>query len=205
MRQELIAVGPHELVIARPDDPEGLIDVDRFERDEFMPYWAELWSSGIALARYVAGLPIAGRRVLELGCGLALPSLAASLAGAEVLATDWAPDALELAAQNAAANGLGLETRLLDWRGEPADVPAFDLVLAADVLYEARNSQPLLTLLARTVAPAGEALVADPGRRHAPPFFDAARAAGWLIRRIDAADLPSGAITALRRELPTPD
>ena len=56
-----------------------------------MPYWAELWPSGIALARHVVGLALAGRRVLELGCGLALPSFAAALAGADVLATDWAP------------------------------------------------------------------------------------------------------------------
>ena len=59
-----------------------------------MPYWAELWPSGLALADYVATLDLAGRRVLELGCGLALPSFAAALGGADVLATDWAPEAL---------------------------------------------------------------------------------------------------------------
>ena len=96
MREERIVIGGHELVLARPDDPESLIDESRFEEDEFLPYWAELWPSGIALARYVAALDLAGSRVLELGCGLALPSFAAALAGADVLATDWAPEALEL-------------------------------------------------------------------------------------------------------------
>ena len=98
----------------RPDDPESLIDEERFGVDEFMPYWAELWPSGIALARHVVGLPLDGVRALELGCGLGLPSLAAALAGAETLATDWAPEAVELLRENAAANGLGISTAVLD-------------------------------------------------------------------------------------------
>ena len=101
MREERIVVAGRELLIARPDDPESLIDEERFAADEFMPYWAELWPSGLALADYVATLDLAGRRVLELGCGLALPSFAAALGGADVLATDWAPDALSLVAANA--------------------------------------------------------------------------------------------------------
>ena len=80
MRVERIVVAGRELVIARPDDPESLIDEERFEEDEFMPYWAELWPSGLALAGYVGRLDLAGRRVLEVGCGLGLPSLAAALA-----------------------------------------------------------------------------------------------------------------------------
>ena len=50
MREERIVIGGRELLIARPDDPESLIDEERFEEDEFLPYWAELWPSGIALA-----------------------------------------------------------------------------------------------------------------------------------------------------------
>ena len=42
------------------------------------------------------------------------------------------------------------------------------------------------------MAPAGEALVADPGRRHAAAFFDGARAAGWSIEEIPADGLPVG-------------
>ena len=115
MREERIVIAGRELLIARPDDPESLIDEERFEEDEFLPYWAELWPSGVALARYVASLDLTGTSVLELGCGLALPSFAAAWAGAEVLATDWAPEAVELAAQNASANGLDITTAVLAW------------------------------------------------------------------------------------------
>ena len=102
MREERLALGGHELVLRRPDDPESLIDEARFAEDEFLPYWAELWPSAVALAHQVVALDLTGKAVLELGCGLAVPSFAAVLAGAEsVLATDWAPEAVELVEANA--------------------------------------------------------------------------------------------------------
>lgn len=200
MRQERIVVGDRELVIVRPDDPESLIDETRFDEDEFLPYWAELWPSGIALAEYVASLDVRSVRVLELGCGLALPSLAAALGGADVLATDWASEAVDLAAENAAANGIRLESAVLAWDGEsPHVLASYDLVLAADVLYEERNAAPLLCLLDGVLSHAGTALVADPGRRHAAAFFAAARARGWAIEQIAVERLPAGGIARLRR------
>jgi predicted nicotinamide N-methyase len=200
MSEEHIVVGGYELVIARPDDPESLIDESRFDEDEFLPYWAELWPAGLALARHVAGLNLREKRVLELGCGLALPSLAAALAGGDVLATDWAPEAIELVALNAALNAVSLGSAVLDWRsGGATDAASFDLVVAADVLYEERNAAPLLHVLAEAVAPDGEALIADPGRRHAPAFFERARREGWSTEHSAVAELPAGGITVLRR------
>jgi predicted nicotinamide N-methyase len=200
MREERIVIAGRELVIARPDDPERLIDEERFEEDEFMPYWAELWPSGVALAGYVRTLDLAGRRVLEVGCGLALPSFAAALAGADVVATDWAPEALSLAARNAEANGLRIVTALVDWRAPaPPSLSAFDVVLAADVLYEERNSVPLLGLLAAATAAEGTVLIADPGRRHSTAFFELASTGGWSIERVPAIELPAGGIAVVRR------
>jgi predicted nicotinamide N-methyase len=205
MREERIVIGGHELVLARPDDPESLIDEGRFEEDEFLPYWAELWPSGVALARFVSALDLAGGQVLELGCGLALPSLAAASVRAEVLATDWAPEALGLVAANAAANGLRVETALVDWHAAPPPgLCSFDVVLAADVLYEERNAAPLLSLLDATVSGSGKAIVADPGRRHARAFFERAAAAGWSIDHTPSPEIPSGGIASLRRATSLP-
>jgi predicted nicotinamide N-methyase len=197
MREEHIRIGGRELLIARPEDPEGLIDEQRFAEAEFLPYWAELWPSGLALADHVAGLEVAGIRVLELGCGLALPSFAAALAGADVLATDWAPEALQLVAENAARNGLALRTAVLDWNHPP--LITADLVLAADVLYEERNALPLLALIDQVVARDGSALVADPGRRYADAFFALAAEAGWLLDGRPAVAIPGGRIARLTR------
>jgi predicted nicotinamide N-methyase len=206
MREERIVVGGRVLTISLPENAERLIDEERFERDEFMPYWAELWPSGVALARHVAALDLRGRRVLELGCGLALPSLAAALGGAEVLATDWAPEALELVTANAAANGLHVGTAVVDWQeGAPPSLVPFEVVLAADVLYEERNTLPLLGVLTSVTAATGTAVVADPGRRHAPGFFQQALGDGWSIEHTPAPGLPSGSIAILRKAVPPSD
>jgi predicted nicotinamide N-methyase len=138
-------VGGLELTLLRPESPDALIDEDAFERDEFLPYWAELWPAALALAEALPA-DLAGVRVVELGCGLGVPSLVAAARGAEVTATDWAEEAVELLRRNAELNGLRLRAEARDWR-EPWD-ERFDLALAADVLYEHRNVEPLATLLA---------------------------------------------------------
>jgi predicted nicotinamide N-methyase len=172
--EETVEVGERELSLLRPRDAVALLNEEAFEREEFLPYWAELWASGETLAREVATRHVAGQRVLELGCGLALPSLAAALGGAEVLATDWSPDAIALLETNAERNGIRLETKVVAW--SRADVlvarAPWDLVLAADVLYERRNVDELLALLPQ-LAPT-EVLMADPGRPHAQSFFEQA-------------------------------
>ncbi len=181
-----------------PADSEALIDEDEFERDEFMPYWAELWPSGLALADAVARsaprtgpfqssvgrMPAGGfpfGRVLELGCGLGLPSLVAALAGADVVATDWSADAIALLERNAARVGAPLHALRWSWT-ESAPCRA-ELVLASDVLYERRNGPRLLAALDAVVAEGGEAWIADPGRPGADDFFTAA-ARSWSVEQL---------------------
>lgn len=160
-----IDVAGVHLDLLRPVSPEALIDEDLFEEEEFLPYWAELWPAATALAEALPGM--AGMRVVELGCGLGVPSLVAARKGADVTATDWAGDAIGLLRENAARNGIALRAEVRDWR-EPWD-ERFDLALAADVLYEAGNVDPLVDLLPR-IAP--RALVGLAGRPYERTFLD---------------------------------
>ena len=155
----------------RPPSADELIDEQAFAVDEFLPYWAELWPSGVALAEHVATLDVRGLRVLELGAGLGLPSLAAALGGADVLATDWADDAVALLRANAERNHVRLRVESARWDEPDRFGTGWDYVLAADVLYEQRNADQLLELLPRLGA--AEILVAEPGRPFASPFFAA--------------------------------
>ena len=195
--EEVVPLRGRDLRLLRPRDAEALLDERAFELEEYLPYWAELWPSALALARAVAGRALRGARTLELGCGLGLPSIAAALAGGRVLATDWAPDAVAMAAENAARNDVAIETLVCSW-AEPAPLLArapWDLVLASDVLYERRNADALLALLPRL---GREVWLADPGRPPATPFL-AAMAREWKIVSTPARELPNGAVHRLRK------
>jgi predicted nicotinamide N-methyase len=167
------------LELLQPDDAAELPDDGPIEWAPLMPYWSVLWRSGVALGRELTGEDLTGMRVVELGCGLGVPSLVAARAGASVLATDESDEALDLLARNARENALALETARADWR-RPDELVArgpFDLVLAADVLYEPDSVAPLLALLPRLGT---SVLLADPGRRPAAEFLDRAKS-DWSV------------------------
>jgi predicted nicotinamide N-methyase len=161
------------IALRRPRNSEELLDEKAFELEEFLPYWADLWPSARALAVELAVTQLTGASVLELGCGLALPSIAAGLRGADVVATDWSAEALAFAAVNAQLNGTPLETALCRWDdpGEVVDRSPWDMIVAADVLYEQRNVDELLALLPRLVARHSEVLITDPDRIPAERFL----------------------------------
>jgi predicted nicotinamide N-methyase len=162
-----------ELRLLQPQEAAALPDEGPIEWAPVAPYWSVLWRSGVALACELDGMALRGLRVVELGCGLAVPSIAAARAGAAVLATDACAEALSLVARNAHENDVRIETATIDW-AEPDELlgrAPFDLVLAADVLYE-RASVPLLLSLLPRLAP--EAWLADPGRPAAGAFVEQA-------------------------------
>ena len=182
--EEAVALGGRTLRMLRPRDGDAVLDELLAEDDpeeERLPFWTQLWPSGTALARAVATEPLAGRRVLELGCGLGLVSVAAALAGAEVLAVDRSPEAVTFTAANADRNGARVSTAVCAFdQPEPLLAAApWELVLAADVLYEQRNVPVLLWLLPRLVGPGGAAWLADPGRGGLETFLTGADATGW--------------------------
>src|SRR3954465_14161784 len=113
--EETVVVGDAPISLLRPRDSDELLEEEAFEQEEFLPYWAELWPSGVALARAVGTRALSGRRGVELGCGLGLPAIAAALAGGRVLATDWSAAAVERAADNARRNDTEIETLVCSW------------------------------------------------------------------------------------------
>ena len=91
----------------------------------------QLWPS----ARIAAGLvaDLAPASMVEVGCGLALPSLAAARAGVRALATDRDAVALEFVAAAAEDQDIDVATRVFDVQDASTALPPGDLVVIADV------------------------------------------------------------------------
>ena len=175
---ETVIVDGRSFLIERPSESDRLLDEPAvhaaFARDEYMPYWADLWPAARMLAKVIlheAWRP--GTEALEIGCGLGLPGIVALACGLAVTFSDYDPCALHFAARNARLNGLeDFRTMQLDWRHPPADLRV-PVLLASDLIYELRNIDPLVAFIQQVLAPGGVCLLTDQDRIPAHALRDA--------------------------------
>ena len=184
-----VNVADESLSILKPRNSDDLISEADYVRDERLPYWADVWPSSLILARRMANDAGGGRSLLELGCGLGIVSIAAMRVGFQVLASDYYEDALRFTRANAWLN-LRREpaVRMIDWRALPTDLGTYDIIVAADVLYEMTYAELVADAIAAALAPRGMAIIADPGRVAVDQFIDACSARG--LTRIDRETYP---------------
>jgi len=135
-----------------------------------VPFWAVAWPAAAVLARFILENNdlVKGKRVLDLGCGSGVSSIACAMAGAvHVRANDIDPFALEMASANAALNNVNLELSGVNLLSADEFCEA-DTVLAADMFYSERQSKLLLGFLRKMRAAGSQILIADAGRPFAP-------------------------------------
>ncbi len=139
------------------------------------PFWAKIWSSSKALSGFLALEPhwIKGKKVLEIGAGVGLPSFSIAHVAKEVIVTDHAPEAVEL--MNTNINHLcvnNITASCLDWSDFPEQV-SVDTVLLSDVNYAPHAFVPLLTLIRKLIEQGAVIIIATPERIMAAPFVEA--------------------------------
>ena len=184
--------------IARGDMEALWAEMDEFvdPNDERLPYWAELWPSSLALAKWLTAqsASIRGKRCLDLGCGLGFTALAGAAAGAGVIGADYERKALELARVNARLNsfeGPFPEFRLLDWRKPDLPPRSFDVIWGADIVYERQAAKEILAFLDYALAPGGTVWIAEPGRSVFSALTDRLKDSPFSGRKILTEGTPS--------------
>lgn len=182
-RETLVDLERRQVRILHPANADDLISEEDFIRDERMPYWADLWPSSLMLSRSMVNEVGKSAPLLELGCGSGLVTVAAAIAGYNVLATDYYDDALLFTQANVERNlpGAMVRTREVDWRQMPPDLGTFPRVIAADVLYEPTYGDLVANAIAVTLTADGRATVADPGRLSRDNFIAAAKEHGLTV------------------------
>ncbi|MGI8618259.1 MAG: class I SAM-dependent methyltransferase [Gemmatimonadaceae bacterium] len=193
--EEVFTIAGREFLLLRPRNADDLITEEDYVKDERLPYWADIWPSSMMLAERLLEEKGAGRTLVELGCGSGLCACAAAISGFDVTATDYYDDALRFTELNARVNAKrAVHTRHVDWSAIPADAGTFDVVLAADVMYEPRYPAMVANAIDRLLAPGGHALLADPGRIAFPDFITEASARGLAMTHRDVREFRSGEI-----------
>lgn len=175
-RRQFFEIGGHRIRLRTLLDRQQYHDPDgRFEAlgisPASWPIFGVVWSSGEVLARVMAGEDVVGRRILEVGCGIALPSLLLKLRGADISATDHHPLAEAFLRHNQSLNGTGdIAFSRGEWDNPAPSLGVFDLIIGSDLLYEPEHAESLSGFIARHAAPVCEAIIVDPGRGNAGRF-----------------------------------
>lgn len=191
------------------DDPDF---AKRFVEEDRAPYGLELWPASQMLADHILlGEDGANRRAVEVGCGLGLVAIAATIKGWRVLATDQEPTPLRFAKYNAKVNRVSVAGyALLDWHYPAAGKldlahASFDRLFAADVLYQLVDHAPILGCISHLLTADGLAFICDPNRRVADGFASLASDRGWEVEVLTASPTSrcsaqvNGRIFVLRR------
>ena len=151
-------------------DPEGTAERAGVSPASW-PLFGVVWPAGLALAEEMSTYPVAGKSILEIGCGIALTSLVLARRGADITACDHHPLAEAFLQHNAALNDLpALRFHTAPWLGPNPLLGRYDLIVGSDLLYERDHASLLAGFIARHTRPASQVLIADPGRGYVSPF-----------------------------------
>lgn len=162
------------------------------------PLFGQVWPSARVLALAMNGHAIAGKRILEIGAGLALASLVIHRRGGDVTVTDWHPLTEHFLQRNLLANGLGpLPYQAGNWAQDDADgasgLGRFDLIIGSDVLYERQQPEQLARFIDQHASATVEVIIVDPDRGNRSAFCKTMATLGYqLTSRVASRTMESG-------------
>ena len=142
--------------------------------DQNYPLFGVIWPAARSLAQFISQINLKNRRILEIGCGLGLPSFVASKMGAEVTAMDIHPDVETMMGRNMTRNNIdSIRYQRASFLDEHTNLGIFDLVIASDIIYSGRELPKVCRFIKRHMSPKGCFILGDPQRYSLPTFLQA--------------------------------
>lgn len=129
------------------------------------PIFGVIWPSSLVLSHFIFDYETDSKRILEVGCGMALSSLLLNKQCADITATDYHPEAQKFLQRNALLNGgRAIAFEQVDWADKSDNLGLFDLIIGSDLLYEDNHIELLANFIEGHSKPACEVIIVDPGR-----------------------------------------
>lgn len=145
-------------------DPEGVAENLGISSAQW-PIFGVVWPSSMVLAHYISGYDTDSKRILEIGCGMALSSLLLNKQHANITATDYHPEAGAFLARNTLLNeDQPIAYEQVDWADTEDDLGLFDLIIGSDLLYEEQHIALLANFIEGHANQKCEVIIVDPGR-----------------------------------------
>ncbi len=139
--------------------------------DALWPIFGVVWESSELLAQLMLSEEIQGKRILEVGCGMALASHVLNSRQADITATDYHPEVESFLFENVRLNtGKAIPYVRTGWTDTLSELGAFDLIIGSDLLYETEHSTQLAEFIHQHAKPVCEVIMIDPGRGHHARF-----------------------------------
>ena len=187
VRYQTIEVGHKDIHLCTLRDNQQFSDPDGVAEQlgissATWPLFGVVWPSSLVLANHMLDYDIAGKRILEVGCGIGLSSILLNKRNADITATDYHPKVEHFLNRNAKLNnGKAIAFERVDWADENCDLGLFDLIIGSDILYEPNHAELLAGLIGRVAKPKSKVLISCPGRGHKNNFSRHMEKLGYLL------------------------
>ena len=155
------------------------------------PLFGVVWPSAKILAATVSLLELDNKRVLEIGCGIALSSIVLHQMGINITASDYHPLAREFLDKNVLANELSpIKFQTGNWETENPSLGEYDLIIGSDVLYEPAHAELVSQFIDKHSGADIDVIIVDPNRGNRSSFTKKMLALGYL-HHFERFDIPA--------------
>lgn len=176
VKHETVTVGGTDYLIRslldlqQYSDPHGEAELAGISPAQWSLF-GQVWPSARVLALAMHSFDLAGKRILEVGAGLALASLVIHRRAGNMTVSDRHPLSRAFLDENVRLNQLApLKYQTGDWSGDNPALGQFDLIIGSDVLYERQRPSQLAAFLHRHAAPFAQIIIVDPDRGNRAGF-----------------------------------
>lgn len=162
------------ILLLVPDEDMLQQDFVTSDTNQPVPFWARVWPAAKGLCSFLEKRieMVEGKKVIEVGAGLGLPSLLSAKFASHVLCTDCCKEAMEIASQSAAINQLyNTKCCCYDWHTDAA-LPEFDVMLLSDINYDPSSFDRLYEIIKHYWQAGKTIIIATPTRLMGKPFVE---------------------------------